>query len=122
MTRTIFRDAESTVIGYLDAQLAATPVVGNVPMQRPGEFVRVERLGGSRETRVTDAANLAVEAWAKTDARAAELLNEARSYLFDVEGTLFGATEYAGPTRLPDPTSSMSRYTASFTIRVRAIQ
>lgn len=116
----VFADAEATLINYLAEQLGGV-VAGKVPNPRPAEFVRVERLGGPRETRVSEAANFAVEAWAQTDADAAALLNTARSHLFDVEGAMFGADEYGGPTRLPDPTESMSRYSASFTIRLRAI-
>jgi hypothetical protein len=120
VSATVFADAEAAVIGHLAAQLDV-PVAGRVPNPRPAAFVRVERLGGPRETRVSEAANFAIEAWAGTDVDASALLNTARTHLFDVEGALFGADEYGGPTRLPDPTGSMSRYTASFAIRVRAI-
>lgn len=120
MTAPLFPDATASVIGYL-SPLLEEPVVGLVPNPRPAKFVRIERLGGPRETRVSDAARVAVEAWASTDTDAAQLLNRARSHLFDVEGDLFGADEYGGPVRLPDPTTDMSRYAASFTIRVRAI-
>jgi hypothetical protein len=120
MTETLFRDAEAVIIEHLDTALTV-PVAGRVPDPRPPRFVRVERLGGGRETRVSDAARVAVEAWAATDADAAVLLNTARQALFDAEGTLFGVDEYGGPTRLPDPYSNMSRYTASFTVRVRAL-
>lgn len=121
MTAAVFPDAEKTVIDYLAGQLAGIQVAGKVPNPRPDQFVRIERLGGPRETRVTEAGNFAIEAWAQTDNAAADLLNAARAELFDVEGNLFGVDEYGGPARLPDPDSAMSRYTASFTIRIRAI-
>lgn len=121
MTLTVFPDAVASVIDYLSGQLPAVPVCGLVPNPRPAQFVRVERLGGPRETRVTEAARIAIEAWADTDAAAVALLNQARAHLFDLEGNLFGVDEYGGPTRLPDPITDMPRYTASFTVRVRAI-
>lgn len=121
MTATVFPDATTSVIAYLSGKITSIPVVGLVPNPRPEKFIRVERLGGPRETRVSEAARIAVEAWAKKEDDAALLLNQARSWLFDVEGNLFGADEYGGPVRLPDPTTDMARYTASFTIRVRAI-
>lgn len=118
MTAPVFIDAEAAIIDHLAATVPV-PVVGRVPRDRPAQFVRVERLGGARQTRVTDAASVAVEAWAGTDTAAAQLLNTVRAHLTDLEGALFGVTEYGGPTRLPDPDSNMSRYTASFTIRTR---
>lgn len=121
MTAAVFVDAETAVIDYLTTQLVGVPVAGKVPNPRPARFVRVERVGGARETRVSDAARFVVEAWAATDAEAAQLLNTTRAHLFDVEGHLFGADEYGGPARLPDPLSNMSRYTASFTIRTRPV-
>jgi hypothetical protein len=120
MTGTLFRTATDVVIAHLDEAMTV-PVVGRVPENRPSAFIRVERLGGGRETRVTDAARVAVEAWAATDTSAETLLNEARASLFDAEGVMFGVDEYGGPTSLPDPYSNMSRYTASFTVRVRAL-
>jgi hypothetical protein len=122
LTQVVFPDATKTVIDYLSSVLGGTTVCGRVPNARPTEFVRVERVGGPRETRVSEAARFVVEAWAATDGRAAELLNDARGHLFDLDtGVLFGVDEYGGPTRLPDPTTNMCRYTASLTIRVRPI-
>jgi hypothetical protein len=121
MTGVLFRDAEAEVITHLEAALPGTVVCGRVPNPRPAQFIRIERLGGGRETRVTEATRIAVEGWAEDDTTAAALLNVARQHLFDVEGVLFGVDEYGGPVRLPDPTTNMSRYTASFTIRMRAI-
>lgn len=121
---TRFPDVEVAVLAYLAevGELAGTQLTTLVPRNRPTEFIRVERLGGPRETRVTEAAQIAVEAWATDDTRAVELLNICRGHLYEAEGALFGVNEYGGPTRLPDPDSNMARYTASFTIRARAIQ
>lgn len=121
MNPSVFVDAEAVVIDHLAARLSGVQVCGEVPNPRPARFVRVERVGGARETRVSDAARFVIEAWAGTDTDAAQLLNTTRSHLFDVEGDLFGADEYGGPARLPDPLSHMCRYSASFTIRTRAV-
>jgi len=113
-----------------DALLASLPLLGEdvkvcvrIPATRPAEFLHILLAGGPRETLVTDAFRVIVEAWAQDEPRAAELLNRARAILFAQQGpTLFGVVEYAGPANLPDPTSDQVRYTASMTVRARATQ
>jgi hypothetical protein len=122
-------DAEAEVIAALNAGLPTfgesvwagsripSPVPG-VPM--PTEFYRVLLAGGPRETLVTDAFRILLEAWAVSEQRAARLLNIGRAILLAQNGTLFGVVEYAGPANLPDPTTDRVRYTASLTVRARA--
>jgi hypothetical protein len=122
VTAAVFPDATKTVIDYLDsASSAGIQVAGGSRTRGPTEFVRVERLGGPRETRVTDAANVRGRSVGRRPTTTPlELLNAARAHLFDVEGSCSGSTSTAARPA-PDPTTNMSRYTASFTIRIRAI-
>lgn len=118
----LFRDAELEVEEYLKAGLGtARPIGSRIPNPKPNEFYRLFRTGGPRETLVTDAAHITVEAWAKRETVAADMLNQARSLLFAAEGTVFGVNEFGGPANLPDPTTAHVRYTASFTIRIRTL-
>lgn len=119
-------DACQAVIDALNGALPAfgetVPVGTRVPRDAP-EFFRVDLAGGSRETVATDAFRILLEAWAGDEQRAARLLNIGRAILFAQNHTpLFGVTEYAGPTNLPDPTTDRVRYTASLVVRARATQ
>lgn len=122
-------DAEAECIAAL---LTALPTFGEsvtvgtrIPSPTPGspmpaEFFRVLLAGGPRETLVTDAFRILLEAWAQTEQRASRLLNVGRAILLAQNETLFGVVEYAGPANLPDPTTDRVRYTASLTVRARA--
>jgi hypothetical protein len=116
----MFIDVEAAVIDALTPALDPVQVCTRIPTARPAELVRLFRTGGPRETRVTEAALITVEAWADLQPRALHLLNLARDVLGDLDGALFGVSEYGGPANLPDPTTSQVRYTASFVVRARA--
>jgi hypothetical protein len=117
-------DAEAECIAAL---LTGLPTFGEsvtvgtrIPTPTPPEFFRVLLAGGPRETLVTDAFRILLEAWAQSEVRAARLLNLGRAILLAQNETLFGVVEYAGPANLPDPTTDRVRYTASMTVRARA--
>jgi hypothetical protein len=116
----VFTDVEMAVTDVLVPALDPVRVCTRIPSPRPAEFVRLFRTGGPAETRVTEAALITVEAWADLESRAVTLLNLARAVLRDLDGQLFGVSEYGGPANLPDPTTSQVRYTASFVVRARA--
>lgn len=54
----VMPDAVAVTVGYLRHALAAAgapvPVVSRIPNPRPKKFVRVRRVGGLRETPVSD--------------------------------------------------------------------
>jgi hypothetical protein len=93
----VFPDAVQLVLDRLSAELPAlvghTVATGNrVPSPRPAEFVRVQRQGGTRVTVVTEAAQLAIEAWS-TDVAGADQLAQACRW----------SRTSAGPPRSPIP-------------------
>lgn len=116
-----FIDVPAVVCSTLRASALLTGLyVGTVvPPTRPTEFIRVMRTGGAKETVRSEAAQITVEAWAGTEARASDLLSTARAILNAADAQLFGVREFSGPANLPDPTSSQIRFTMSFQIRAR---
>lgn len=65
---------EATVISYLKKN--GINAVADVPKDRPGEFVTVERTGGSHDSVILDRPTVAVQAWSTTRYKASELMNE----------------------------------------------
>lgn len=123
MPLVVFPDVEALVVTALNAAFA-TRMSGvrwstKVPNPRPDEFGRVLRTGGPAETLVTENAQITLEGWALTEARASAILNLGRAIAFEFNGTLFGVTEIGGPINLPDPDSSQYRYTATLGVRAR---
>lgn len=116
----LFPDAEALVCNALRQPLIGDMKIGiRVPNPRPDEFIRVMRTGGPRETLVSEAVQVTVEAWAVTEFRASQILGQCRAILNASDKTLYGARELSGPINLPDPVSSQIRYTMSFQLRVR---
>jgi len=114
-----FIDVPLAVCASLRASSLLTGLyVGTVvPSTRPAEFIRVLRTGGMKETVRSEAAQITVEAWAGTEARASDLLSTARAILNAADAQLFGVREFSGPANLPDPTTAQVRFTMSFQIR-----
>ena len=81
-----------------------------VPEDRPDEFVSVEMTGGSGD-RFMRTASLAVQSWAQTRRRAAEIsrLVEAATPGLTEEPNIFRAVAN-GTYRFPDPNSGQARY------------
>lgn len=131
----LFRDVEELVCTFLRLRLSSTfPGVDvfpgatvfpgvqigiRVPKTRPAEFIRVLRTGGPKETLISEAAQITVEAWAQTEQRASLLLSQCRALLNAADETIYGVREFSGPANLPDPLSANIRYTMSFQIRAR---
>ena len=116
-----FIDVPAAVCSTLRASplLTGLYVGTTVPATRPSEFFRVLRTGGPKETLKSEAAQITVEAWAGTEARASDLLSTARAILNAADAQLFGVREFSGPANLPDPTTAQIRFTMSFQIRAR---
>lgn len=82
-----------------------------VPEERPDEFISVEMTGGTREQMCIQHASLAVQSWAQTRQRAAEisrLVEQAMPGLAE-EQNIFRAVAN-GTYRWPDPDSGQARY------------
>lgn len=82
-----------------------------VPDDRPDEFISVEMTGGTRERMCIRRASLAVQSWAQTRLRAAEiarLVEQTTPSLAD-EQNIFRAVAN-GTYRWPDPDSGQARY------------
>lgn len=124
-----FPDAVAVVIEYLIDELAGVgdpvDVVSRVPTDRPARFVRISRTGGPRRTRVSDAAQISVEAWGPLEEDARDLAESCRALLFAMRGTtqqgvaVYRVSELGGPALLPDPTSDSPRYVFTHQVQLR---
>lgn len=121
-----FVDAEAFLVANLSV---GVPVSTGMPADpKPPRFVRVQRIGGTRQTRVSDRPMLAVEAWATTAPLASALMTTVRQALAGLEGrsvagvTVYDVSEVGGPVNLPHPTvTDRQRYTATFEIQIRGV-
>lgn len=103
-------DMEQALVEWLPGKVGA-PCFAEVPGERPGMFVTVERTGGESSLGV-DRPNLAVQAWGTTSAEASGLAMAVRDAL------VLGSWEIpevcrcsvASIYRYPDPDSRQSRY------------
>lgn len=95
------------------------------PGGAPDSFVRVERVGGVRQSPISDLPNVVAEAWAKKESDAADLMKKLRKALEALAGTTIGTTrvmnvtEIGGVQQLPDPLGVYERYTVTDSIHVR---
>jgi hypothetical protein len=124
-----FPDVEAIVIAYLNAQYTArgetATAHGQVPNPRPARFTIAPRLGGPARNVVVDQPTLGIECWGPTFGAAHDLCRLTRALIRAMEGQViggvmfYGVSEFAGPTRLPDPESNVPRYiyTPSLTCR-----
>lgn len=118
-----FPDVEDLLCNVLPDMLG-TSVGTKVPTER-GRFVRVERTGGPRHTRVSDNATVLVESWADDEYQAALLAATVRLAVAELAGKNVGGVwvyhtdEESGPANLPDPRSAQARYTQTFSIHLR---
>ncbi len=124
----VMPDAVAVVTSYLRSALAAAgepvPVVSRIPTPRPHRFVRMERLGGSSPTPVTDRARLDFHAWATREDQAHDLCALVRGLLGAIPGvrggvTVYSVTEVGGPQWLPDSESGQPRYAFAAEVHLR---
>lgn len=114
------RTCEGLLIAYLNATLpGGVRAFGDVPADRPGVFVTVERTGGGR-TRYSQDVLLAVGCWHTSRAEAASLAEQVAALLVDAPAHVprLAATGVQSVYNLPDPDSGQARYqlTATATI------
>lgn len=121
----LFPDAADLVIAHL-GDVLGVPVRSQVPNPRPDAFVTIRRIGGTRQTLVTDGATLAVECWAQLPQDAMDLAQLTRAHLHALPRTLEGipvyrVEEFAGPADLPDPVSNQARAVLTVLVHVRGV-
>lgn len=123
-----FPDAVLTVIEYLRSALSPTLVYSRVPTPLPSTFIRIDRLGGLRNSLVTDRPRLDIECWGPTEKAAADLMSLARAHVGAMAGThgnttVYNVVEVTGPQWLPDSATGHPRYAfaVEFSARGRAL-
>jgi hypothetical protein len=109
-----FPDAVLLAVDYLRTATGVA-TYSRVPSPLPDTFIRVERLGGFRNTVATDRPRLDIECWAGTEEAAADLLSLARAYVGAMAGTrgattVYNVVEVTGPQWLPDSATGHPRY------------
>lgn len=119
-----FPDAVELVINYLRSVMPGTAVYSRVPDPRPAEFIRVERLGGTPDSRVTDRPRVDVGCWSTSEEDAEALMRRTRAYARAMAGTrgtttVYRVREVGGPQWLPDSESGQPKYAFAFEFSAR---
>lgn len=110
-----FPDSVLTAMEYIRTVIPGTLVCSRIPSPLPGEFVRVERIGGLRKSLVTDRPRINVECWGATEKASQDLMADVRGYVLVMAGkrgdtTVYDVEEVSGPMWLPDSATSHPRY------------
>lgn len=122
-----FPDAVQAVADYLRAGLAArgqdVHVGSKVPSTRPARFVRVERVGGQRDSVVTDRPRLDIHCWGEDEGAAWDLCTLCRALMGAMSGvhgavTAYRPAEVGGPQLLEDA-SGQPRYAFAASVSLR---
>lgn len=104
---------EKIILDYLHTALSV-PVYMEIPENPPGEFVLVEKTGSSRANRV-DRATLAVQSWAKTMMEAAELNEQVKATMDELDALDgISACRLNSDYNFTDTTTKHYRYQAVF--------
>jgi hypothetical protein len=117
---TVAFDVVAALVAWLPGAVGA-PAFAEVPGERPGEFVTVERTGGGFSVGV-DRPALAVQAWAASNAEAAGLalrLRDALALRCAAEVPQVCRCGVEGLYSFPDPDSRQSRYQLSVYMTTR---
>lgn len=115
-----FGDIEAEVIAILKLDFETSlPGVKVSTKKQPGDFLKITRSGGTKESMVHENARVLLEAYGSTETRAIAILSRGRGVLNAQQGVLFGVTEVGGPNNLPDPTTHQIRYTQLLGVRKR---
>lgn len=104
---------EKVVLDYLSGALSV-PVSMEVPEDRPGTFVVVEKTGSSRENRV-NRATLAIQSYAPTLYEAAALNEQVKQAMDGLPGLpQVGAARLNSDYNFPDTSTKTYRYQAVY--------
>ncbi len=106
---TSFDPVAATIAAMREA--TGLPCSTKVPTERPAAFVTVERTGGSMG-HGRDVANLAVQAWAKTDLAASQLARACALAALGMREAVpqVCRVEVSGPYEFGDPESGTPRH------------
>lgn len=122
----VFPDAEALAVAYLNPKVGVR-VATKVPNPRPSSFIRVLRVGGTRQSLIVDSPMLVFECWAPDAIAASALANEARAHVFAMSQTLvdgswvYRVADIAGPQSFPDPLTDTPRYQFTVQIHTRGV-
>jgi len=127
----VFPDVELLLVDYLRDTLPDYGEVDTVVRTRkPNEMpdtpvIQVRRVGGIRQTVVSDFPRVDLLVWADTDKHAQDLTQLARALLLALPGTpglgavVYRCDEFLGPTRYADPDSDQPRWLATIEVATR---
>lgn len=107
---------EKIVIDYL-AAAQQLPVYAEKPVNQEGEYILIERIGGSEVNRIREA-TVVVQTIAGTLYRAAELAEEIRALMLDIVSlnSVFHCSVNAGPYNYTDTETKEYRYQTVYTL------
>lgn len=120
-----FPDIEDLLCTFLTGALGV-PV--GTRASSASSFVRVLRTGGPPATRVSDSPQVTVEAYHSRESGAVQLLERARRAITDLPGLELSGFRVksvdiiGGPVNLPDPSTSLFRYTFTAVVQIRGKQ
>lgn len=120
-----FPDIEDLLTTHLTAVLGV-PV--GTRASSASSYVRVLRTGGPPATRVSDSPQVTVEAYHSRESGAVQLLEDARQELTNLPGVALDGFRIksveviGGPANLPDPSTSLFRYTFTAVVQIRGKQ
>ena len=128
-----FADVEQLLVDHLNPEPLEVgqdpaPVSTAVPNPRPDHFYRVQRTGGVRRSRVTDAPIVVLESWGEDEDEARGMAEKGRAAMAALQSTkpdgvhqVYDVTESSGLVNLPDPLSDQARYTQTFELHIRGV-
>lgn len=109
---------EAYLLGIINESSAGlgAKAYADVPATRPATFVTVERTGGQR-TLFLDSGTYAVQAWASTRSKAADLAQRLADLLLTAPARYgrLASTTVVSVYNFPDPDSTQARYQATVT-------
>lgn len=118
--RVEFDDVETALVAYVQQELQAVGDTARVGTRRlpttPSRYVRLSRVGGTRNTLVTDQPLVVFECWDATDPAAARLAMVTRSIVQAMRSVFVGPacvswkSEVGGPAWNPHPDTQFPRY------------
>lgn len=106
---------EKVIIAYLAPLIPDVRVSGDVPNPRPEKLVTVERTGGEAANIVCDYPRLAIQCWASSRAKAAELAYKVDDLLLDIDDPSIPDISRSGLYNFPDEAGN-PRYQITYDI------
>lgn len=125
----VFPDAEQIYVEALRAGLATftddAEVHVRLPDSPPTRVVQVARVGGVRDTQVTDSPRLSVRCWGSSDTDAHDLAQRCRAVSFSLHGDadaavqVYRVDEVGGPVPVYDTDRQRHSYMFTHQLRLR---